>query len=239
MARQRWLLLLLLAAFLILELALVWWPFDVRTAVYRTPWRGSEPVGELVAGFEAAQSIPAGLTRIRPPGKKSVHWHGPHSLRTTIRPNCFAVRFATYMRTNAGHVEATWRQGATTQAWRIDAADLVDNDFVDFCPDAGIDLDRPAMIGIRGVDGRRGSSATAWLTRSKLEPASIQGTSGDRSLALELTYLHRVVPRDVASVGRGAFLLGCVASFGIALLALLAIGRRLAVSRVMSGRTDA
>ena len=107
-------------------------------------------------GFEVTQTVPAGLVRIRPPDKKSIHWHGLHSLGTTIRPNCFAIRFATYKRTNAGKIETSWRQGNVTQSWRVAAADLVDNEFVDFCPRGGIDTDRASLISIRGVDGQAG-----------------------------------------------------------------------------------
>lgn len=218
--------LLSVVALLLLEAVFVWAPFDVRTAVYQTGWRSNKPVGELVDGFRVTQALPAGLVRIRPASKKSIHWHGVHSLRTTLRPNCFAIRFATYKRTNAGLIEANWRQGASAQSWRIPAADLADNEYVDFCPRDGIDIDRPATIGIQGVGGRSGSSATAWLTRSKLEPASAQGSDvGKRSLALQLTYMRRVGPREAAALANGAFLLACICSVGIGGLAFLAIRR--------------
>ena len=225
MAKPR-LLLLSIATLLLLEAIFVWAPFDVRTAVYQTKWRGNKPTGELVDGFRVTQALPAGLVRIRPVKKKSVHWHGVHSLRTMLRPNCFAIRFATYIRTNAGLVEATWRQGSATQSWRIPAADLVDNDYVDFCPRDGIDIDHPAVIDVRGIDGRTGSSATVWLVRSKLGPASVQGNNiGKRSLALQLTYMRRVGPREAGFLGHGGFLLASLCSVGIGGLAFLAIGQ--------------
>lgn len=218
--------LLSVVALVLLEAIFVWAPFDVRTAVYQTGWRNNKPVGELVDGFRVTQALPAGLVKIRPTGKKSVHWHGVHSLRTTLRPNCVAIRFATYKRTNGGSIEAIWRQGDAKQSWRIPAADLVDNEYVDFCPRGGIDVDRSAVIDIRGIGGHSGDSATAWLTRSKLEPASVQGGHvGKRSLAIQLTYMQRIGPRQAASLGHGVFLLACACSVGIGGLAFVALRR--------------
>ncbi|HVI57329.1 MAG TPA: hypothetical protein VM619_00440 [Luteimonas sp.] len=226
---RRFLFLLPVVALVVFEAAFVWHPFEVRTTLYQTAWRGNKPVGELVDGFQVRQVVPAGLVRTRPSGRKSVHWRGPHSLRATLRPNCFSIRFATYKRTNGGRIETTWQQGDVAQSWQVAAAGLADNEFVDFCPEGGIDTDRPAMVGIRGIGGRSGSAATAWLTRSKLEPATVQGKqTGNRSLALQLAYLRRAHPGDIALLGGGAFLLACLCSLGIGLLAFIAVRRDLA-----------
>lgn len=218
--------LLPIIALLAFELILVWRPFDVRIATYKTAWRSNTPAGQIVDGFSVSQALPAGLVRISRPRKKSVHWHGPHSLRTLVMPNCFSVRFATYTRKNSGHLLVTWQQGSTKQSWRVAAAALVDNDYVDFCPRAGLDTDRDSRISIDGIDSAPGHAATVWLTKSKLAPAQTQsGHIGNRSLALQLAYLHHVGPKDIASLGRGAFLLSCVCSLGIGLL-LFAVARR-------------
>lgn len=224
-ARFRFVLLSIIAL-LAVELVLVWHPFDVRATTYKTPWRSNIPAGQIVGGFSVSQALPAGLVRISRPRKKSVHWHGPHSLRTLLVPNCFSVRFATYIRKNSGHFLVTWQQGSTQQSWRVAAAALVDNDYVDFCPRAGLDTGRESRISIDGIDSAPGQAATVWLTKSKLPPAQARsGNTGNRSLALQLAYLRHVGPKEIASLGRGAFLLSCICSLGIGLL-LLAIARR-------------
>ncbi|WP_027080894.1 hypothetical protein [Luteimonas mephitis] len=232
MPAPRRLFLFLIAAILALEVALVWRPFDVRVTTYQTPWRSNKPVGEIVKGFNVTQAIPPGLIMIRKPGKKSIHWRGPNSLRSLVMPNCFSVRFATYMRPNSGHILLTWQQDAARQSWQVPVADLVDNAYVDFCPIGGMDTDKSSLVTMQGVDGEKGQAATAWLTKSQLAPATIQGESTeDRSLALQLVYLNRVEPVEIATVGRGAFLVACLCSLGIALVLLSALWRQLAGMR--------
>jgi hypothetical protein len=210
------------------ELMLVWHPFDVRATTYKTDWLSNKPAGQIVHGFNLSQTLPAGLIRLSRPRKKSVHWHGPHSLRTLVTPNCFSVRFATYTRKNSGYLLVIWQQGSTKQSWQVAAADLVDNDYVDFCPRDGLDRNRDSRISIDGIDSAPGQAATAWLTKSKLAPALVNGGHiGNRSLALQLAYLHHIGPKDIASLGRGAFLLSCLCSLSIGLLVLAATWREL------------
>ena len=231
MPAPRRLLLLSIVALFALELVFVWRPFDVRVTSYKTAWRSNKPAGQIIDGFKASQVLAAGLVRTSQPRKKSIHWHGPHSLGSLAKPNCFSIRFATYKRKNSGHFLVTWQQGSTKQTWRVAAADLVDNAFVDFCPRDMLDTNRDSRISIDGIDSQPGHAATVWLTRSKLAPAMVQdGRIGDRSLALQLAYLHRVEPRDIASLGRGGFLLSCICSLCIGLLVLVAVRHDLARS---------
>ena len=234
---RRQLFLAFAAALLVCGMAFAWRSFDVRTTAYRTAWRSHKPVGEIIGAFRVTQVIPAGLVRIRPPARKSVHWHGPHSLRTLAEPNCFSIRFATYKRQNEGSIVVSWQQGSAEQSWRVAVAGLVDNRYVDFCPRDGIDTGKPSLVTLEGIDGRPGRAATAWLTKSRLAPATVAGKHiGNRSLALQLVYLHHVTPKDISSLGRGAFLLSCLCSLGIALLAFAAAGRSLA--RTASSSSD-
>jgi hypothetical protein len=210
-----------LAALVLLEAVLVWRPFVVRASLYQTRWRDNVPAGEIVAGFQVAQDIPGGLVRSRPPIKKSVHWHGLHSLKPLLEPNCFALRFATYRRENTGHVRVDWRQGEASQSWLVATEGLADNAYADFCPRHGIDPRKDSRVVVHGVDGKPGNAVTVWLTRSKLEPALVQGGhAGNRSVAIELSHMRRVGPRRVVSVGGGGFLLACLCSLAIASLAL-------------------
>lgn len=240
MNTSRWILILSIAALLLLEVALVWRPFDSRAVLYTTPWRANHAAGELVDGFRIEQTVPPGLVRTRKPMKKSVHWHGLHSLKPTLQPNCFSLRFATYVRRNSGDIRVDWEQGDSAQSWRLAASNLVDNDYVDFCPNTGVALDREARISVEGAGAVSGSAATVWLTRSKLKPALVDGRSiGKRGLALQLVYHDRVSIGDIANVGNGAFLIACLASMAIALIALFSVMRELAGRGMPMPATDA
>jgi hypothetical protein len=128
----------------------------------------------------------------------------------------------------------TWQQDAAHQSWEVPVAELVDNAYVDFCPLGGLDTDKSSLITMQGVDGKQGQAATAWLTKSQLAPATIEGESAeDRSLALQLVYLNRVEPVEIATVGRGAFLVACLCSLGIALVLLVTVRRQLAGTRAL------
>jgi hypothetical protein len=221
MPSPRWLFVPIMFALLAIEAMIVWRSFDVRATLYATSWRANRPAGELVDGFRVVQEIPAGLVRTRPPKKKSIHWHGPHSLKPLLEPNCFALRFATYGRSNSGRIQVTWQQGDASQSWLVAAKDLVDNDFVDFCPRDGIVMQQASLVAVQGVEGKPGTAATLWLTRSRLRPASVQGRNiGKLSLSLQMSYLHRASARDIAGVGKGAFLFACLCSLAIAGFAL-------------------
>jgi hypothetical protein len=204
------------------EAIIVWRPFDVRAIVFTTPFDANLPAGELVDGFRVTQEITARrLGRYRPPRGRSIQWKGPHSIRTLHKPNCFALHFATYKRSNAGHIQVSWQQGSTAESWVIPARDLVDNAFVDFCPRGGFAAYKTSVVTVQGMGGKPGDSATLWLTRSKLRPASVQGRNvGNHSLSVEMSYLRRATASDIAAVGKGAFLLACLCSLAIALLAL-------------------
>jgi hypothetical protein len=219
--RPRVLALLALFALLALEAAVVWRPFEARAVLYQTPWRSNQPAGELVAGVRIAQEIRGNLVRTRPVKAKSVHWHSLQSLKPLLEPNCFALLFATYSRTNTARLRVDWRQGATMQSWDVVSHDLADNTYVDFCPDAGIAINRDFRIAIRGLDGKPGFSPTLWLVQSKLAPARVgSDTIGQRSLAVQLLRLQKVGMRDIATVGGGAFLVACLCSLAIVLLLL-------------------
>lgn len=212
---------------LALEAIAVWRPFDVSAALYTTPFRANQPTGELVDGFRVTQEIPTRLVQARTRNplskRRTIHWHGPpHSLKTLLEPaNCFSLHFATYNRSNDGQIQVSWRQGGTAQSWLVEAEDLVDNAFVDFCPRNGIGTHQSSQVTVQGVGGKPGNSATLWLTRSNLHPASVQGSNvGDRSLSVQMTYLRRVTASDIAVVGKGAFLLACLCSLAVAFLAL-------------------
>lgn len=212
------------AAFVVLafEVIIVWRPFDVRATLFTTPFAANLPAGELVDGFRVTQEITARrLGRYRPPRGRSIRWKGSQSIKTLHKPNCFALHFATYDRSNAGHIQVSWQQGGAAESWLIAARDLADNAFVDFCPRGGFAPYKTSVVTVQGMGGKPGDSATLWLTRSKLRPASVQGRNvGNRSLSVEMSYLRRAAVSDIATVGKGAFLLACLCSLAIALLAL-------------------
>ena len=212
-------------ALLVLQVALVWKPFGFAGVSYQSGTKDGKAAGQIVRNFHLTQTVPANLYKTSTQKKLSVHWHNPTSLGPWTTPNCFALRFASYNRANRGTIVVNWHQGKATQSWRVPAGKL-ENAYRNFCPKRRLISTEPFQVSITGVDSVRGHAATVWLSRSEMPPAMVNGkTLGDRSLVFRLTFGRHVGPAALAGIGHGAFLLGCLLTLGISLLALLAIRR--------------
>lgn len=187
---------------------LVWLPFDVHHPLYRTTTGGAIPAGEIQANFELRQTV-------EPPG---VGMATP-----VLAPDhCFGIRFATYARTNSGHLGVLWWQGSSWQRWQVKADDLADNRFRFFCPRGYFAPGRPFGLGIVGVDGTAGSSATLWLVKDRsLGTAVLSEGPTDRAITLQVTARHRIGPASLPRIDRGAFLFGWLCTLAIGFAALL------------------
>lgn len=211
---------LFLVILLALEAVLVWRPFNSELVAYQTDSADRKVAGQVVKGFHLVQEVPAKLLKVPTPKKQITHWWKGHKKLYTHRPNCFSIRFASYNRRNADRLAVAYKQGTQGQTWTLDAADL-GNEFRQFCPSAGLDAELPLQIAISGIDGRKGSSVTAWLSKAELEPATLNGRPvEDRSLFFRLTYFHHVGPKEILGIDKGAFIAACSCSTGVAVLAL-------------------
>lgn len=187
---------------------LLWWPFDTYNVLYATRPGGAVPAGEIQAGFRLSQTLtpPAAV------GDDAADPAGQH---------CVSIRFATYARTNDGHLDVHWSQGPKQQSWRVAMADLVDNSYRFFCPDVKFVAYEPFDIRIAGVDGEPGASATLWLVSDKrFGNAHISGDSAGKTVALQVGIRHRVTSTTMLHLGNGAFLIGWLCTVAIGLLAL-------------------
>lgn len=210
---------------LILEVVLVWRPFDFHAISYKKDLHNNKVAGPIVGNFHLSQTVPAGLFQVSHQRGKSIHWHNPDSLGPWTVPNCFSIRFANYGRSNSGSLRVRWKQGTRAQHWRINAANL-GNTYTEFCPDSGLNTKRPFQIDIDGIDSPHGHAATVWLTKSNPVPATVNGARiGGRGMAFRLTYQRHIGPWIIAKIGHGAFAFGCLCTLGISLLALIAIRR--------------
>lgn len=218
---------LILAALLALEAALVWRPFNSELIAYQSGSDDRKTAGQITEGFHLTQEVPAKLIETRAPKKPITHWWKSHRKLYTTYPNCFAIRFASYNRHNAGRLAVDYRQGNKNQRWSVEAADLA-NDFRRFCPSTGFTAGQPLQITVDGIDGRKGQSATMWLSKSRLKPAIVNGrTDGDRSLYLRLVYFRHMGPGEILRIDRGAFAFACLCSLAIALLVLVSVRKSL------------
>lgn len=212
---------------LVIEVAVVWRPFDSSLIAYNSGHRRPKVAGQIVEGFHLTQAVPAGLFHAHLPRRSITHWHKVGARLYTGQPNCFAIQFATYKRRNSGHVLVSWMQGTNSQRWQLDVADLRDNAFVAFCPSVGIDLSAPFRFSVDGVDSVGGQAATLWLAKTRLDPAIVNGKSiGGRSIVFRLTQRHQVGPMQIAGLDRGAFTFACLCSLGIGVLVLVGIQRK-------------
>ena len=197
-------------AFLLFAFAacLLWLPFDGDKIMYSTRPGGAIPAGEIQPGFWLEQSVYPQMHNVPPPrpGQQS----------------CFALRLATYMRTNAGHLDIQWTQGKRTSRWRVDAASLEDNAYRHFCP-RSFAVDQPFDLRVAGVDGKPGDSATLWLVGDRrFGTADLRDQAlADKALALQVGTRTRVGPRAILHIDRGAFLFGWLCTLLIGGVALL------------------
>src|SRR5690606_15760067 len=124
--------------------------------------------------------------------------------------HCFGIKFATYMRTNSGHLDVGWQQGGQNEQWRVAAADLADNTFRYFCPDADFMAGEAFHLQIIGVDGEPGRSATLWLVDDN-RLGQVDTEAGDiagKALALDVAARERIGFGTMLRVNHGAFLFG-------------------------------
>lgn len=207
---------LIAIALFVAAAALLWRPFDSYTVLYGTRPGGAVPAGEIRADFELVQQVRPPVAIDASPSAGQQH--------------CFAIRFATYARRNSGHLQVHWRQGPHAQSWRVRAADLADNTYRHFCPDAAFANGRPFQVRISGLDSEPGNAATLWLvadTRfgtARLLPAELpQG----KSMALQGSTRNRVEAGEMVRINGGAYLIGWLCTLAIAILALArTFGRR-------------
>jgi hypothetical protein len=221
--RKTLLFLLLLLALFVLEAAIVWRPFASRLIAYDSGKGHAKSAGQILTGFHLTQTVPGNLFHPHLPRRSITHWHKSNARLYTKYPNCFAIRFATNLRRNAGHILVGWKQGTKSQLWRVDASSLRDNKFVDFCPSTALDSNQSFQVSVDGVDSTDGHAATLWLAKTKLDPALINGKpTGDRSMELQLTYRHKVGRLEILRLDRGAFAFASLCSLIIGTIALLA-----------------
>jgi hypothetical protein len=214
---------LLLLALVALEAVVVWRPFNSRLIAYDSGLQHRKTVGQIEQGFHLVQTVPAKLFRTHLPAKRITHWRKGNARLYAGQPNCFALRFATYARTNTGHIAINWRQGTGHQRWTIDAAGLRNSAFADFCPTDGFDTQKSFQLGVSGIDSPHGRAATLWLARSTLAPASVNGKPiGKRGVALQLVRDEHIGPRRILGLDKGAFAFACLCSLGIGVLVIAA-----------------
>jgi hypothetical protein len=200
---------LFLIALVTLEVIVVWRPYDTHTILYDAGLSDNKPAGQIVRHFHLTQTVPI---------------HKLLAGRAVQSLDCFALRFATYRRKNTGAFSVRWQQQNRAHVWRVEAASLRDNTYVDFCPDGGINTQHPFQIDIQGLDGTSGHAATVWMTGGNPIPATINGTtSSKRGVSLRLTRKHHVRPLEILQLSKGAFAFGCFVSLVIGMLALTAM----------------
>ncbi|MGY0797610.1 hypothetical protein ACW7G0_00870 [Lysobacter sp. A286] len=186
-----------------------WLPFHTQTTVYKNGAAGSVPAGEIRRGFSLSQTVIPGTPTADANSEGLQH--------------CFGLKFATYMRTNGGHLDVGWQQGGQDQQWRVSAADLADNSFRYFCPDAAFIVREPFHLQVTGVDGEPGRSATLWLvgdTRLGQVDTEADNIAG-KALALDVTARERIAFGTMLRVNYGAFLFGWICTVLVGVFALL------------------
>jgi hypothetical protein len=204
MRTTRWIIL----AFL-LAAVLPWLPFDDYTSLYETRPGGGVPAGEVKAGFGLSQVV-----------------HPPAGVEITgNRQPCFAIKFATYARHNRRTLRVDWRQEARSQSWAVAASGLGDNRYRHFCPEAGFDATQPFRVGVLGVDGKPGRSATFWLvddTRFGSAQAPAGQSPEGKSIALQGSVKQHVGPAAIFRIDHGAWVFGWLCTIAIGIVALRA-----------------
>lgn len=186
---------------------LLWLPFESYTVLYGTRPGGAVPAGEIRAEFQLAQQV-------RPPETVEIDNRQPH---------CFAIRFATYARSNEGELLVRWRQGSGTQIWQVAAADLIDNTYRHFCPDAAFAADRPFHVEIAGLTSPPGDAPTLWLVSdTRFGTARVpDGSPQGKSAALQGSTRNQTDAGEILRINDGAFLIGWLCTLVIGLLALM------------------
>lgn len=199
-----------LAIVLFITVACVpWLPFHTQTTLYKTGAAGSVPAGEIRRGFSLSQTVTPAPTA--------------DDMKSEGMQHCFGLKFATYMRTNGGHLDVGWQQSGQNQQWRVSAADLADNSFRYFCPDADFMAREPFHLQVTGVDGEPGRSATLWLvgdTRLGQVDTEADNIAG-KALALDVTARERIAFGTMLRVNHGTFLFGWICTVLVGVLALL------------------
>lgn len=187
--------------------ALVWTPFETSETVYSTGLTRNKPAGQITNGFSLSQTI-------APPKQNNAFITAP--------VDCFALRFATYMRENSGKIRVSWQQGGRSGQWMIDAGDLQDNSYVDFCLDSNFDTQREFKVDVQGIGGIPGKSATLWLTSASPGQAHIKGKGGvGLGMAFKLSSKQHLSLAEMIKLGHGAFALGWLCSLLTGILVLV------------------
>lgn len=181
-------------------------PFTAHNVVLAAGTDRTQPLGEVIAGFVAEEHVPAlGPLRGYAGGA-----------------DCIALRFATYKRHNAGAIDVFWQQGQHAHRWRVDAAKLADNSYLDLCMQHRIDPALPFRLRVSGVDGVRGASATVWTSTARTHALLVGGERRDgRGLTFRLTHEKRMLPADILGIRHGMFALGALLLAMIGTLSLL------------------
>lgn len=189
---------------------LLWVPFDSYDVLYGTRPVGAVPAGEIGPSFSLAQDVRPAVAETGP---------GSDALQ-----HCFAIRFATYARHNAGNLRVYWRQDRHEQQWRVAASDLVDNGYRNFCPEAAFSANRPFRIEIHGVDSKPGRSATLWLAPdTSFGSAQLSGErSQGKAVTLQSLTRQHIGPAEMARIDHGAWLIGWLCTLAIGITALIA-----------------
>ena len=198
------------AAFLAAS-ACVWMPLTTHSVVFDPGLDKSRPAGQIVRKFSVSEIV-------------HPTQEGPDSSKEPV--NCIALRFATYMRRNAGSLRVTWRQEDRGHQWTLDASKLKDNSFVDLCLDKPMDTGKPFALEVLGLDGKTGAAATVWLTSSNKANVNVNGRElRGYGLALRLSREERLTAPDFLRLNGGAFAAGFACSLLIGVLALVSFRR--------------
>lgn len=209
---------LFMAILFLVELALVWRPFETEAIAWQSSSKDRKISGQMTERFHLLQVVPPKLLTQPIPRKHITHWWRTQRKLHAHGPNCFAIRFATFHRTNSGEIEVGYVQGSSSQAWRVDASELTDG-YRRFCPIAGLAEDKNLRITINGLTSEAGQTVASWMSYSPpLKPAIINGKrAGKLSLNLRLVYFQHVNAMKIAGLERGAFFLTCLLSLIIAI----------------------
>lgn len=192
---------------------LLWIPFHTQDTIYQTAERSAKPAGQIVHGFELTQTVQPTTER--------------HQLTAANEQHCFSIRFATYARSNRGSLSVTWKQAGQKRQWAVQAANLADNSYRSFCPDAPFSINAPFTVRVTGVDGKPGHSATLWLVGdTRLGTARINHMATDKSMALKISVRRPVSVAGIWRIDHGAFVLGRLCTLAIGLIALIPVLRR-------------